>query len=191
MAVQTSVISVSTVSCQTCSEDEAMDIGISLLNQLPMGSLLKVISEFLSKYGTSEGISVPNDFLPLVIKAMIQLKRNYRANVVYNFVKGLGTIRLDGSDSRFPAKMMPMGLVEYVTNFFVADTVQQVSMLEFMLAFFRCCFCLRCHRALLIITCGSRPCTFSSVKNGLSSIMDLYGVWPQLVRVKRDLHHAT
>ena len=57
---------------------------------------------------------------------MAQLKHNERSNVLYNLAKGLGTPRLDGSDSRFPAKRMPMGLVEYATNFFVADKMQQV-----------------------------------------------------------------
>ena len=50
----------------------------------------------------------------------------FLCNVLYNLAKGLGTPRLDGSDSRFPAKRMPMGLVEYATNFFVADKMQQV-----------------------------------------------------------------
>jgi len=49
---------------------------------------------------------------------------NYkRSNVLYNLAKGVGTLRGDSSDSRFP---MPMGLVEYAANFFVSDNLQKV-----------------------------------------------------------------
>ena len=120
--VQTSVISVSTVGCQASSEE-------NLLDALPMESLIEILSKLFTKYSIAAGVSVRDDFLLLSVKAMLQLKRNYRNNVVYNLVKGLGTTRPDGSDSRFPTKMMPMGLVEYITNFFVADTVQQVGIL--------------------------------------------------------------
>ena len=57
---------------------------------------------------------------------MAQLKHNEQGNVLYNLAKGLGTPRFNGSDSRFPAKRMPMDLVEYAMNFFVADIMQQL-----------------------------------------------------------------
>ena len=47
-------------------------------------------------------------------------------NVLYNLAKGLGTQRADGSDSRFPTKCMPMGLIEYAAEFFANDNVRQV-----------------------------------------------------------------
>ena len=41
---------------------------------------------------------------------------------MYNLAKGLGTQRADQSDSRFPTKRMPMGLIECFAN----DDVQKV-----------------------------------------------------------------
>ena len=69
------------------------------------------------------GITVPEDFLILAAKAMSQLKKNKRSNIIYNLAKGLGTPRLHGNDSMFPTKRMPMGLVEYVINFFALPKV--------------------------------------------------------------------
>ena len=40
-------------------------------------------------------------------------------------------MREDESDSRFPIKRMPMGLVEYAADFFVADNLQSVGMVPF------------------------------------------------------------
>ena len=36
-------------------------------------------------------------------------------------------MRPDGTDSRFPVKRMPMGLLEHMVNFFNASSIQQVS----------------------------------------------------------------
>ncbi len=51
-----------------------------------------------------------------------------RSNVLYNLAKGVGTNRMDESESRFPVTWMPMGLVEYTTNFFVADDLNAVCL---------------------------------------------------------------
>jgi len=50
---------------------------------------------------------------------MSQLRYRQRTNVMYNLAKGLGTQRVDGSDSRFPTKCMPMELIEYTADFFL------------------------------------------------------------------------
>ena len=71
-------------------------------------------------------ISVPDDFLVLAANAMVHLRHSGRSNVLYQLAKGLGTMRADESDSRFPAKWMPMGLVEYAADFFAADSLQSV-----------------------------------------------------------------
>ena len=52
---------------------------------------------------------------------MERLKLCSRSNVIYNLTKGLGMMRNDQSDSWFPAKRIPMGLIEYTCNFFVSD----------------------------------------------------------------------
>lgn len=178
--MQTDPTSVATVGIQTSLNDlpdspVATDTLIDGLNQLSMEHLMEVLSNFFSKYCRATGVSVPDDFLSLSIKAMVQLKRSYRGNVVYNLAKGLGTPRPDGSDSRFPTMVMPMGLVEHITNFFVADTVQQVRT-SLHLLHIMYLVNPRCPPVLLTIGYGSRLCTFNSVRNGLSSTMDLCGV---------------
>lgn len=75
------------------------------------------------------GLSVPDDFVILAAKAMLQLKNSGRSNVLYNLAKAIGTIREDGSDSRLPTKRMPMGLIEYIASCFVADNLQSVRSL--------------------------------------------------------------
>ena len=72
------------------------------------------------------GLDVPEDFLVLSSRGMLHLHLNQRSNVLYTLAKGLGVFREDGSDSRFPVKRMPMGLLEYISNFFIADTINQV-----------------------------------------------------------------
>ena len=52
---------------------------------------------------------------------MLQLSNNGLTNTLYNLVKGMGTLRQDKEDSRFPIKHMPMGLVEYTAQFFAFD----------------------------------------------------------------------
>ena len=72
-------------------------------------------------------LTVPADFLSNAANAMVRLSDAGRTNVLYNLAKGIGTQRLDKSDSRFPVHHMPMGLVEYITQFFAADNLQQVN----------------------------------------------------------------
>ena len=71
-------------------------------------------------------VDVPTDFLVLSLSAMDNLAGNDRSNVLYSLAKGIGTIREDESDSLFPVKRMPLGMVEYAANFFSHDTINQV-----------------------------------------------------------------
>lgn len=71
-------------------------------------------------------IQVPNDFIQLSIAAMEHLKDCKRSNVVYSLVKAIGTMRPGNADSLMPAKRMPMGLVEYLANFFSSSSLAQV-----------------------------------------------------------------
>jgi len=95
-----------------------------LFTQLPADVRLVILSELFVMFAKDElNISVPKDFLSYAAKAMVQLKDG---NVLYKLAKGIGTLREDGQDSRFPIKRMPMGLVEYITDFFAADNLQSV-----------------------------------------------------------------
>ena len=85
------------------------------------------ISKLFSKHCKEIGLDVPNNFLKLSASAMINLRENNRENTVYNLVLGIGTMREDGSDSCFPVKRMPMGLVEYAASFFSVKIIIRLS----------------------------------------------------------------
>lgn len=57
---------------------------------------------------------------------MRQLKRGGRSNVLYALTHDLGTTRSGSSETRFPTDRMPMGLLEYMANFFAATDVTKV-----------------------------------------------------------------
>lgn len=88
---------------------------------------LQMISELYQKFCTEHSdISLPDDFLQFGLSAMVHLKSCGRSNVLYKLAKALGTMRSDQSDSLFPAKRMPMGLIEYCANFFCSSTPREV-----------------------------------------------------------------
>lgn len=72
-------------------------------------------------------LNVQVDFLTYSASAMVRLKNSKRANVIYNLAKCVGKERVDCAESRFPVSRMPMGLFEYVTNFYVAEHINDVS----------------------------------------------------------------
>lgn len=98
---------------------------IYLFKQLPLDSQLQVLSStFMS---AKFSISVPDNYLLYSANTIANLRHNVSSNVLYNLAKGLGISREDGSDSRFPVKRMPMGLIEYAASFFASDDLQLVS----------------------------------------------------------------
>ena len=91
---------------------------------------LQLISQWLTNHASEVyGLSIPSDFIVLTLAAMKHLQDAGRLNVIYDLVKGFGTKCPDGSDSYFPTKRMPMGLLQYMAQFFVAKPGQNVSML--------------------------------------------------------------
>ena len=72
-------------------------------------------------------MSVPADFVTFAAVAMERLKQCGRSNVIYNLAKELGTMRNNQSDSCFPVNRMPMGLIEHTCNFFVSETLEQIT----------------------------------------------------------------
>ena len=119
---------VRTQSCSTQTELPDVSNVEHLFKELPLDSQLQLLSSLFSSFVSSKfGISVPNDYLEYSASAMANLRHNARSNVLYNLAKGWGTMRTDASDSRFPVKRMPMGLIEYAANFFSHDYLQSVS----------------------------------------------------------------
>ena len=130
-----------------------------------MDNLSSSLSRSFSQYCASSGVEVPNDFIELAVKAMVHLKENHHSNVVYNLAKGLGVMCLDKSDTRFPMKVMPMGLLEYMVNFFNAEEMRKVSRnVPWVLLFFNNSCLYRFLIAQKTINFGRRLCTFSSDK---------------------------
>ena len=82
--------------------------------------------QFLSILKDEYRLNVPQDYFELSVQAMLHLKQCNRSNILYSLAKGLGTLRSDDSDSKFPAKQMPAGLLQYMVEFFAADNLSQV-----------------------------------------------------------------
>ena len=115
-------------STQTDITDPAEVVAESL-HQLSSHNQLDEISKFFSSYVlVNFAVTVPNDFLSLAAKAMVQLKHNNCSNVLYKLAKCMGTLRRDSDDSKFPMNRMPMGLVEYIADFFMSDELRQVCL---------------------------------------------------------------
>lgn len=109
---------------------------VSLLCLLPESEQLDVIGKVLQEIVCKQslGIKIPDDFISLSVIAIQHLKACERSNVVYGVAKGIGTMRQDNSDSLIPARRMPMGLLEYLTNFFVSSHLSQVSKCTYAVA---------------------------------------------------------
>ena len=112
---------------QTAQQDKTEVIG-ELMKSLAEQEQLKTISELFQSYVlVHHSDNIPSDFLEVASQAMAQLKQHKRSNVLYKLAKSMGTLRPDSDDSCFPMKRMPMGLVEYISDFFVSDEIRQVE----------------------------------------------------------------
>ena len=98
---------------------------------LPQETQLETLSQLFSYCAySSYNVRIGTDFLELVVKASKHLLQCGRVNVVYGVARAIGLMRPDGSDSRLPAKRMPMGLLEHMVNFYNADSYPQVNELR-------------------------------------------------------------
>ena len=111
-----------------CTQSDVLELAAFqyLFSQLQGDAQLQILSKLFTTVVQHElNISVPDDFLVLVAKGMEQLGQSGRNNVLYKLAKGFGTMREGESDSRFPTKRMPMSIVVYAADFFVADNLRQ------------------------------------------------------------------
>lgn len=84
----------------------------------------------VTKYSSEKyGLDVGDDFLIYAITAMRNLQLAGRENVIYGLSKGLSVMKEDSTDTIFPRHRMPMGLLEFMSGFFIAKESQNVSML--------------------------------------------------------------
>ena len=75
------------------------------------GGFSHIKSQLLLTYLSQFSLRVPNEFSDNAANAMLNLLEGGQTNVLYNFAKGMGTLWLDQSDSRFTIKQM---LLEFV-----------------------------------------------------------------------------
>lgn len=117
----------SSTGTQTTEQDIAKVIR-ELMKRLDEHEQLKTISEVFHAYVlVNHSVNIPEDFLGVASQAMAQLKRHNRSNVLYNLAKSMGTLQPDSDNPYFPMTRMPMGLVEYISDFFVSDEIRQVD----------------------------------------------------------------
>ena len=80
------------------------------IGKIGINQQLKVISVVFQKLaGSTYGVEIDGDFLELALQASKHLQECGRSNVLCGLARAIGTLCLDGSDSRLPAKRMPMG----------------------------------------------------------------------------------
>lgn len=101
---------------------------VSLFNLLPESESFDVIGKLLQSIVLRQklNIFIPEDFLSKSVTAMCNLSQCGRYNIIYGISKGIGTFRPDGSDTLIPIRKMPMGLLEYLTKFFISSHISQV-----------------------------------------------------------------
>lgn len=141
---------------------------------------LDTISDLLTKFCSERfGIDIEQDFLYHAVTAIQNLKEAGRLNVIYHLSKGLSIQRSDGSDTLFPIKRMPMGLLEYISGFFTSSNSRSVSAIVLQVAYIIiavCNYTCRCLTVHLTTDFGSILCMPTLVRSGPSSIMDHCGV---------------
>ena len=126
------------VSVDVQTEDMEAPALLHMFSKLPVDMHLRTLSRLFSSYlSATSSVSVPEDFLCLAAAAMVNLHNGGRS---YNLAKGIGTQRQDKSETRFPIKQMPMGLIEYVTQFFAVDNLQQIKGSDVYTSLSNCCF---------------------------------------------------
>ena len=78
----------------------------------------RLLCELFNHHSTVCNLEVPEDFLSLSLNGMKNLESAGKVNVLYELAKGVGRLRPDSSDTCFPMKRMPFGMLEYMTTFF-------------------------------------------------------------------------
>ena len=124
-----STVNVSALDVERCTPSSGGSIEISKSDPLfeHIASLsgeeqVDLISELLTLCASQQyGLSVPVDFIKLSLRGMQRLNDAGRFNVIYGLAKGLGTDRPDGSGPCFPTSRMPMGLLQYIVQFFITE----------------------------------------------------------------------
>ena len=101
---------------------------MATIDRLPEIEQLEIISHSFHQFALKYyDVNTEFNFLELTLLATKHLSMRSRSNVIYKLAKAIGTMRPNGLDSRLPAKRMPMGLLEYIANFYNVENYQHVS----------------------------------------------------------------
>ena len=107
-----------------CTGDPLFDKITSLSSE----EQLQLVCDVFNRVALCQyGITIPEDFLRLSLCGMRRLSEVGKSNIIRGLCKGLGTMRLDGSDSIFPTTRMPIGLLQYMVEFFISKPGHRVS----------------------------------------------------------------
>ena len=99
---------------------------VELVRALSLPIQEDLVAQLMCMLARDYGVHLHSDFVGLALKATKHLQQSGRSDVLYGLARALGKMRVDGSDSRLPARRMPMGLLEHIVNFFNADSYSQV-----------------------------------------------------------------
>ena len=98
-----------------------------LRQDLPLEDLLSIASDLFVQYALNKhGLYIPRDFIPLAMESMLHLRDTKRGNVIYNLCKAIGSKREVDDDSWLPAKRMPMGLLQFIGEFYTSGQNEKV-----------------------------------------------------------------
>ena len=110
------------LSSSPITEDKCVDWFRQLSSLDQTNLITSLYQNHVSMYHSE--LRVPPNFLELSLKAMTQLQKSGRSNILFGLAKGLGIQRDDASDSVIPTGRMPMGLLEYIINFYQSSKVK-------------------------------------------------------------------
>ena len=96
---------------------------------LSVSNQLELLTDLLKRHVLNHNLHIPDDFLELTVKAMVNLEAKAKVNVIYELAKGLGTSRPNSKESLFPVSRMPFGLLQYIASFFTSSSVDKVCQL--------------------------------------------------------------
>ena len=107
-------------------EDTIMDSFLLLSSNEKMALASSMVSHIaLNEFG----LTVASDFLEMSLKGMCKLMSEGKSNVIYGLCKAFGSNQLDKpNECLFPISRMPMGLLEYMVNFFISEHGNKVSL---------------------------------------------------------------
>ncbi len=142
---------------------------------------LVLVSDMFKHIASNKySLDAPDDFVELALKGMQKLISDGKSNVIYGLCKGFGCSRPEKeNESYFPTSRMPMGLLEYMVNFFITKHGNKVcyyvnTFVSVSTAIMKINHNFR-SIAPPIIQSGYRVCTLCLELNGVSCIVVLLG----------------